>query len=504
MLDLSYNYFTGSLPLYGENQLRLKYVLLNNNKFNGVVPSHIDKSISIEELILSNNELTGLLPSSIGKLRNISKLAISYNSLKGHITSELSNLYNLKLLHVHGNKFKGELNLFNYTINSFVSDCGSSETASGPIECSECTQCCNIEGNCITEGNEWLSRNNIITLEVSSEVFIISTVVAVSVFFYSFCLILMAFMVKLPPLPFKVRINFQEGSVFRFYLSSYTSAWLIATLVIVFQCVICVMIAKTGDSTFDGNLLIHSVLCPDDSLECIDSSLVNNYGWILCGIILASFLLPDFLDGALLVYESIAMRSKKRIIGGIAVMSTLVLFMIASFIFLQASSISNIAIVKDTVIVLYLNKMDEQWYWIMQIIAPSWLDRVENEIINNCEIEATSPITCTHVLAVKKEILSASIEKVKRKIECLEQLPGKLQHDLNNINSAYAAKPDFPSTSHSNNNDTDKVKWDRLMHRFYQVKTNLLCESDKTKDLHEDIETLRGQQKITDFFQPRN
>merc|ERR1719203_2197678 len=107
------------------------------------------------------------------------------------------------------------------------------------------------------------------------------------------------------------------------------------------------------------------------------------------------------------------MRSKKRIIGGIAVISTLVLFMFASFIFLQASSISNIAIVKDTVIVLYLNKMDEQWYWIMQIIAPSWLDRVENEIINNCEIEATAPSTCTHVLAVKKEILSASIEKVR-------------------------------------------------------------------------------------------
>ena len=45
---------------------------------------------------------------------------------------------------------------------------------------------------------------------------------------------------------------------------------------------------------------------------------------------------------------------------------------------LQASNVSNVAILKGTVIILFLNEMDEGWNCTMKIIAPRCMDEVEN------------------------------------------------------------------------------------------------------------------------------
>ena len=93
------------------------------------------------------------------------------------------------------------------------------------------------------------------------------------------------------------------------------------------------------------------------------------------------------------------------------------------------------------------------------------------------------------------------IRKLEKKY-CFEALPEKLQQDLRNVKSTQSAEPAFPDTNlvYVNN---DKVRWNHLMHELSKIKTNYICESNKTKDLHnENIKRYR-QQKITDFFQPR-
>merc|ERR1711937_31652 len=41
---------------------------------------------------------------------------------------------------------------------------------------------------------------------------------------------------------------------------------------------------------------------------------------------------------------------------------------------------TNIAIIKDAVIVLFLNSMDEQFFRIVNLLNPYWIDEMENEI----------------------------------------------------------------------------------------------------------------------------
>ena len=70
------------------------------------------------------------------------------------------------------------------------------------------------------------------------------------------------------------------------------------------------------------------------------------------------------------------------------------------------------------------------------------------------------------------------------------------------INSAQSAEPTSSDTNLVYENN-DKVRWNHLMHELSKIKTNLMCESNKTKDLHNETIKRYRQQKITDFFQPR-
>jgi len=138
---------------------------------------------------------------------------------------------------------------------------------------------------------------------------------------------------------------------------------------------------EAGDITKDGNLWLYSLSCPDDSMVCSDQSLTNFWGWFTFTLILAVFLLPDFLNGILLFYECSVDFNLQGLFTALMLLNVTLLSVVASSIFIYATSISNIAIIKDAVIVLFLNSIDEQIYMIVERIAPGWVEDIETEII---------------------------------------------------------------------------------------------------------------------------
>jgi len=122
--------------------------------------------------------------------------------------------------------------------------------------------------------------------------------------------------------------------------------------------------------------------CPSDKTVCLQQKTTNLAGWLTFTAILAIFLLQDFIPGALIFYESSIDFDFKGLFAGLTLLNITILSTIASTIFIYATSISNIAIIKDAVIVLFLNSIDEQMFMIIQRIAPDWVDDVEAEIMN--------------------------------------------------------------------------------------------------------------------------
>ena len=68
------------------------------------------------------------------------------------------------------------------------------------------------------------------------------------------CAILSIFSKHLPRLPYIVRQEFQQYSAYRWFLSTYYSAWFWAFVALVFQLWLVLVFLQSGDYTFKGNL----------------------------------------------------------------------------------------------------------------------------------------------------------------------------------------------------------------------------------------------------------
>ncbi|KAL2461212.1 disease resistance family protein/LRR family protein [Abeliophyllum distichum] len=100
-VDLSSNFFEGSIPLPG---VPIELLDLSNNRFRGPIPQNISKVMpDLVFLSLSANQLTGNVPEDIGKMVSLSVIDLSRNNLTGNIPSSLQSL------HLNDNMVSGKL-----------------------------------------------------------------------------------------------------------------------------------------------------------------------------------------------------------------------------------------------------------------------------------------------------------------------------------------------------------------------------------------------------------
>jgi hypothetical protein len=83
-LDLSDNYFNGTIPQSYTMLADLQYMSLRSNRLEGTVPVEISRLVNMLSFDLSSNSFTGTLPS-LNKNVNLSRLAVARNEFHGPI-----------------------------------------------------------------------------------------------------------------------------------------------------------------------------------------------------------------------------------------------------------------------------------------------------------------------------------------------------------------------------------------------------------------------------------
>ena len=109
----------------------------------------------------------------------------------------------------------------------------------------------------------------------------------------------------------------------------------------------------------------------------------------------------------------------KGAIAGVIVFDISLLTMVASFIHLQAVSVSNAAMIKDIVVVLFTNDMDEQLYVILRITFPMWVEEIQNDITK----ETSNPYQSKkeNPYQSKKEEFAKCCKKIENRIREVNQ-----------------------------------------------------------------------------------
>ncbi|KAF3435221.1 hypothetical protein FNV43_RR22308 [Rhamnella rubrinervis] len=123
ILDLSYNDLSGHIPQCIGNLTGMRTELISTNEyfydfshFGSMIARGISSKTNlatifrvVSSLDLSNNHLYGTIPSSIGELSLLKFLILSNNNLSGELPSSLQNCSSLVGLDLGDNKFSGKL-----------------------------------------------------------------------------------------------------------------------------------------------------------------------------------------------------------------------------------------------------------------------------------------------------------------------------------------------------------------------------------------------------------
>ncbi|XP_050234848.1 leucine-rich repeat receptor-like protein kinase TDR [Mercurialis annua] len=109
VLDAFSNSFSGSLPV-GISQLQyLKILNLAGSYFDGPIPPEFGSFQSLEFIHLAGNLLNGKIPTELGRLQTVTHMEIGYNSYQSSIPWQLGNMSELRYLDIAGATLSGSI-----------------------------------------------------------------------------------------------------------------------------------------------------------------------------------------------------------------------------------------------------------------------------------------------------------------------------------------------------------------------------------------------------------
>ncbi|XP_059668831.1 LRR receptor-like serine/threonine-protein kinase EFR [Cornus florida] len=108
-LDLSFNNFTGSMPIDIGSLSALQVLSVATNNLKGEIPLSIAYMSMLEEIDLGWNNFHGIIPWQLGQLSNLIMLVLSLKKLMGEIPLSLFNISRLESIALADNQLSGNL-----------------------------------------------------------------------------------------------------------------------------------------------------------------------------------------------------------------------------------------------------------------------------------------------------------------------------------------------------------------------------------------------------------
>ncbi|XP_030509728.1 leucine-rich repeat receptor-like protein kinase TDR [Cannabis sativa] len=109
VLDAFSNSFSGSLPADVSQLEKLQTLNFAGSYFRGPIPPEYGSFKNLEFLHLAGNFLSGSIPPELGKLKTVTHMEIGYNSYQGSIPWHLGNMSELQYLDIAGANLSGSI-----------------------------------------------------------------------------------------------------------------------------------------------------------------------------------------------------------------------------------------------------------------------------------------------------------------------------------------------------------------------------------------------------------
>jgi len=386
-----------------ESETVLKLALRNGGLSGGLSPS-ISKLANLVHLDLSDNDIMGTVPSEIGELQQLTYLRLAYNSFQESLPSSMSHLTKLKLLQFQSNRISGDVpHIYSTHLENddkggsdLVSDCGSPSIFRNQLDCTQCTICCNADGACIANTDTPIQEAGFDTYKEFTWVFFVAVILfCCGVWFFSVLVdkykrshtnLSQSRALRRTQSSIledrKYAMDSSGESVYSFFLGTSIAGWMIALSTFGIQIWFLYFFVNGAeyDPSDDNSELEYTMQCTKDQDDCVDKNDLSPLGWVAFVILMAANILTDVINGVKLLIISGKNRHSRhtrlRFFFGGLFLNVVTLFTIfASVIYNQAIATSNIAIIENSVIILFITDIDELLHSIISTINANWVDQ---------------------------------------------------------------------------------------------------------------------------------
>jgi len=451
---------------------------LNNGGLSGKISDAICNLKSIERLDFRDNNLKGSIPSGIGNLSELTSFIVSYNEITGIIPDGFANLSKLEIVHLHGNRLQGAvpfLSLKGQTKSSFIADCGSPSVFDSPLDCPSCSMCCNSKQECDAKK----SKTN---FGKWSSVFVASVVFALLLASTGLIQKIFSFGQGVSSTGNEC-CTIGKDSVYCFFLSNRFTAWALAIGVLATQTLCFGFFINEASLEFRSDRIWrYTYTCPRNNLDCRNNSDVTAFGWIVFTVFALVYLMCDLLNGLKLVLGAskygLTRKGFQSFFGGCSLFVITALALYATVVYNIAASRSNFEMIFNTVILLFVNDLDEKLFASLHAISPEWLKKTRSEIIASFNGKTRTSVQ-NAIINQQIEDQTKRIKKTEKKlakksnaIKAVEAKNSKLKKKVAGLKAAQAIKSKDMKRVKAKNKELDK-KVLELEHFKEQVNRRL-------------------------------
>mmetsp|Transcript_24706 Transcript_24706/g.32764 ORF Transcript_24706/g.32764 Transcript_24706/m.32764 type:complete len:421 (+) Transcript_24706:1-1263(+) len=305
-----------------------------------------------------------------------------------------------------------------------------------------------------------------------------------------------------------------KESVYSFFLSTSVSAWALATTVLAVQALCFGFFIDEASLEFGSDKLWrYSFLCPRNNPDCRNTSEVTPSGWIFFALFAFVYLLCDMLNGLKLIWSAskhgLSQRGFQSFIGGCALFTITALALYATAVYNVATSRSNVDMIFNTVILLFVNELDEKLFASLHAIIPEWLENTTSEIAASFGGDVRMNVQYANANHQLRDDVVKRIKNVDKKlarrsnaIKTIEARHTKLKKNVACIRVEQATKDRemkrVVAKLHEQGSKVEALEWFREQQnrRIEDIERNHIEVVAENKRLKEKVRGFEGEQSM--------
>ena len=151
-------------------------------------------------------------------------------------------------------------------------------------------------------------------------------------------------------------------------------AWMVHWVTIIFQFSMFIFFMLAPDNSLDNVDADFNMCCPGSGIECKDKHKVCKIAWVRYSMLIAMYLGREFALDWMQMRIGVDRSHNKLILSSLALVTLAGITVVTSIVYSGFRARTSTDVIANSVVLLFINDMDEKAMDILNTIAKTWIE----------------------------------------------------------------------------------------------------------------------------------